>query len=582
MLSSEPRVSFENNRLTFCRNGGYAQISAWPEMKSCMWRADGVTPIDGLPVLPRGRLRRSCPRKTAGPVGLLVGRIPPGRSFSAIAVAQLARRRWLEAWACWDFASTIPNSIRQALAPFHHGQVGLLQVLAGSESKAFAELLATNPALAMGLAYAHRFVPGLKANNRLPWVAMMIPRRRREIATALGFPFDAVRTLGRIQSEHCRLRLLTTFRMAFRRDPKAVRALSHLPQIPGQILTLLTIAPDLWTPSLLTNILQTKGGMSEIVLRGMRELQRYRKMGLLQEVGHNSRILSREMLFDCQDLCQRQLEVHDWWRNADAIAAVAPPLPGTATIRPLSQIDEFLRERHEMKHCLLSKCYLKRLLTGESYFYRTVPPLERATIAIGRTNYPGEPLAFELVEACGPPQQRALREETLFAIRQWIAPYRRTRLRVYVPDLFALLNAAQTPLESTPTLDGDDLRRPLPKPPVPGTPNINPLTFPHEFLAEAAETEARTHLLLPLVGDFYVYRVLENNGVDRATMVVEPCRTEYWTTGVSMVALWGRRGGPVSEKTRDKVAAWIRDSETEMTWDEYDEPYEESDDDDPF
>lgn len=486
--------------------------------------------------------------------------------------------------ACWEFSRRIPDPVRVLAAPFPRAQIGVLHALAQDRSGAFAELLASNPGLAVALALAPRFVPALSPTVCAPWIAAHLPLRRRQIAIALGFPGAAVETLGRLPAQLCQPAVLLRLRRVFRRRPATLRALSHLQSREecGFAVAVLLASPDLWSPSLQADCLPLRKAMGGLLVQALRSLERHRRTGILAELGQPSRACRFPSLFARLHACQVRVAVDDWRRNAAAIAALPPPVPGNACILPLTTLDDILGEQREMQHCLLSGPYLRRLLTGRSYFYRVVSPLHRATVEVTRDfPHPDCPTCF-LTEASGPPRARVLPAATMRAIHEWLRPFRRVEPTEPEPDLFALLEAARQPLVSPPSLAEVPLP-PLPgPPPLPGSPDINPLSFPHEYVSEASETQTQAHLLLPLARRYGVYRVLPNVGVERATVVIDPYRTEYGTTRGHLLALWGYRGQPVSETTQHRISAWLREAESSPDWDDAIEPWEDPDDADPF
>ena len=593
MPSTVSNVSFADNRLTFCRRGGCGQVSLWPGLEARSWRFDG-TPVAALPELPAGCLRIRKNRDGWEPLQFefeeLVAVAQTRQPSQGRKLERIVRRR-----AAQSFAASIPSAVRAAVAPFYRGHVGLLQILAGGQAAAFQQLLATNPGLALALAHAHLFVRSLTPESRLPWIAGMVFRPRPEIATALGFPARSVGTLARIEPAGCSPRRLVRLRKVLG-EARTATTLSHLPRITGSLLEAIVSAPLLWSPALLAKLASQPASRARRCVTQLRWLQRQWRAGYARTAGLVARIRDLDSLEGWVQRCRKAMWLRGLEERGGEIASVPPPLPGTEAIQPLARFEDFLREDREMEHCLLSPPYFRRLFRGRSYYYRTVAPLDRATVEVRVIGYPNDRPLVQLAQIYGPAAQREVSDATLARVYDWLRPFTVDALtgaaeRPPPVDLPAVLAAARAPLTVPPALPE---KLPWPSPPRPaygGTADINALTLPGEFLAEAGETETCAHLLLPAVGLVHVYRVLESANTERATLVLEQGAGPWGEVTVRLVALYGRRGAPVSEETRRKVSAWLRDLELAPQWPDYDdyyladEPPDEDDDEgepDPF
>lgn len=94
--------------------------------------------------------------------------------------------------------------------------------------------------------------------------------------------------------------------------------------------------------------------------------------------------------------------------------------------------------------------------------------------------------------------------------------------------------------------------RPIPPPPIPGTPHITPITTP-QALREESEAQANcvvTYLPTIVAGDCYIYRV---TAPERATLSIVPTSDGGWRRA----ELKGPKNRKVREITRQTVDLWL-------------------------
>ena len=103
-------------------------------------------------------------------------------------------------------------------------------------------------------------------------------------------------------------------------------------------------------------------------------------------------------------------------RNIPDILSIEPPLPETENIKALRSYDEFKKESSELRHCLSSASYIRRVAQGESYVYSIRTNTDHCTIELaiedgGRF--------YNVRQICGYRNKKPL-DETREMVEQWL------------------------------------------------------------------------------------------------------------------------------------------------------------------
>jgi hypothetical protein len=279
------------------------------------------------------------------------------------------------------FIGTIPEQVRDVVARFPTRHWHLASMVARCDST--LQLLQENPGLGYAMASCWVF-SSAQSGEAMRWIRRMAPRRRRDIAEALGFTQceAAVRVLAKLKPDSCSVINLLLLRDLMN-CPDARKILAHALFIDNTLLTLMSFEP-LRAAVSAKFISQIAGGkilptISDMV-PGM--LFDYLRMHKRHGIKEERRFQNIESLAVAHDkLTQRVLE--KVYSEMKDIKFSAPPVLGCDGIIPISNGAELCEESREQWNCVASRAW--DIFDGKLYVYRMVKP-ERATIALRQKN----------------------------------------------------------------------------------------------------------------------------------------------------------------------------------------------------
>lgn len=216
---------------------------------------------------------------------------------------------------------------------------------------------------------------------------------------------SAVRFVSRLQARRfgSRERGLILFAL---RVPPLRQQLSHFQEIPLKLLAFLRSFPEAGSMRLLASVArQLPDEISAVRTAACRQRNLYEDIERLGEAIDIPNC--RQAVNGCRSLAEL-VALHDRWtqrlngapepeaeptriavvrevpvRNqvkpAPRVTLGPPPLPGTASIRPIRTVEELREEGRLMEHCVGS--YVNSVANGDSYIYKVLRP-QRATLQI--------------------------------------------------------------------------------------------------------------------------------------------------------------------------------------------------------
>jgi len=345
--------------------------SAWVEPK--LYRFDGVPGTWEITVLrpwPDPRAWRLSSQSTRW-VGCrpLIDLSIPDRPLKKNA----SRRRRLE----HEALRRVPAEIRRPVGRYVQGfQWGVLSLVARVDGA--LELLETNPALAVGLAYS----PALRKPVKRPLrsARWLVRQPRRRIAGWLGLPATkaTVRTLARVEPEDCNLYVL---RQLGELLESADRWVHHLPKLRTEVIQLMepTVRHAVTYELLEEMTLEPRPSRRaeaawsvRLVLAAAERLKPARKLPPLRSIAQVSRLV--------EELLEEERRQHLLrWRAAGPFPE--PPYPGQwmprvlsedrpVRVEPVADAEALLTHAEQHRNCLANdEQYLERILDGTGYAF---------------------------------------------------------------------------------------------------------------------------------------------------------------------------------------------------------------------
>ncbi len=390
---------FKNGKLYLFTQGSITVVKGWPELRA--WRKTPARP-QWKPVRPTlsfqnqtvaaGTPRRSSLRYESQPTD-------EAPAASVATVSEFADepleppstedplRDWhrkiqeREAAAFREFFSTFPPEIPARLKDFTSRQWHLAALAARCPGA--LDLLASNPALAYCLASNWVFhTPAVQQPLRA--ARALVRRRQRDLSGWLGFPATeaVVRVLRKIPPECCEISSLLYLRSALAL-PRVLQTLSHLPRVDSTILRIVG-DPRLF-PLTSFNLLVELSASSpspSLISRQVKLLH-----DIVEIVGMLNQPVNSEPFRTLPHLRHRHDDLSTRIRQKVPAQLLSlkfppPPIPGTATVVPITTPQMLLEEAAQQINCVVG--YSKCVARGESYLYRVLSP-ERATLAVERT-----------------------------------------------------------------------------------------------------------------------------------------------------------------------------------------------------
>lgn len=340
----------------------------------------------------------------------------PYRRHLSAAQEKAAIRRG-ERLALLEWASSIPEPVRKAVAPFGTRQWHLLSMAARCGDGAL-DLIRANPALAFLLASNWVFrKPAVRQPLRSVRALLRPGRKQVDMLAWLGFPpRPAVRRLlARIPARSLNVERLLYLRDACH-DPHALKRMCHLPRLNAGCLRIVTdpVLSRLVTQPLLTEIAFDRRDDPAGRFRAANLL--FDTLRTRQEIGHPvNGVLPARTLQELQRYHDEAVEVlNEFNQRAGCRTArpfPPPPLSGNENVVPITSARELRAEGVEMRHCVA--IHESDVAMAKNYYvYRVVAP-ERATLAIRRT-YRG----WKIAELSGP-RNKAVASETRLQVKAW-------------------------------------------------------------------------------------------------------------------------------------------------------------------
>ncbi|HQP88946.1 MAG TPA: PcfJ domain-containing protein [Thermoanaerobaculia bacterium] len=278
------------------------------------------------------------------------------------------------------FLASIPDVVRRAVRRFGEGHWELIR-LADRCGEPFLDLVASNPALALALAFRRRLSAPIGPSSA---VSRLLRRRQRDIAGRLGFPAteSTAHVLRRVPVPTLSFWRLHHLRAALGNEALAER-LRFAPRLNASVLRLLCdpAAAPLVTPAFIDEFArrrtEDRGATLARSVLELRELHAALERPRAPVVG-SVRALERAHAAAIRELGRAP-------RRALLAAArpfPPPPLPESQGLEAIRTPDELWQEGHAMNSCVAA--YAPRVSDGSIYFYRVASP-GRATISVERS-----------------------------------------------------------------------------------------------------------------------------------------------------------------------------------------------------
>lgn len=305
------------------------------------------------------------------------------------------------------FLGLIPREARILAARFPQRHWHVLQLLNRCGLPAY-ELAEDCPALAFLI--ANNWVFGPRTAWTMRTARRLVRIRRRDALRWLGFPGHeaAARLMRRIPSRSVTVQRALYLRDALK-DDLVQSLLAHVPRINASVIRIATDPRlrDAATPRLLTELGQDRREDRRSVLaRRLLEVIWYRQLfsqvpatyGTVRGIAADH----EEMIHAFQTSGVEHLRT---------FTLPPPPVSGTASIVPVRDVVELVREGRDQHHCVAT--YTLAVVRGEMYIYRVLAP-ERATLSIRRCGTCWE--IDQLEKACNQP----VSPETWGVTNEWL------------------------------------------------------------------------------------------------------------------------------------------------------------------
>lgn len=269
----------------------------------------------------------------------------------------------------WTFMERIPESVREAVGSLPVYRWPLLQLCAANPERGL-DLIHRCPALAILVAESKMLWH--RANSR--YFASVLARRWRDIAGEVGLPAtkSSVQVLSRLERASCQLSVIHALRERMRSP--WLRVVRHLPRISRDTVALLGLPPEIVSPRLLAESINTPPDEERVAwcAQTVRFLRR-------EFYGEGSWPYGNCSFQELTRIERRLLRLHR--DDPDTLAEFPPPpFPGIpGVIEPIQNADALAQEGEQQLNC--SYEFLGDILHRESFLYRLHAP-ERATLAL--------------------------------------------------------------------------------------------------------------------------------------------------------------------------------------------------------
>lgn len=405
-------VAFRDGRLFVFSPRHTDVIDGFPKLKAWRYSVDRGSWSPHLPELPAPALRVVWNRTAAYRQAMHSAQ----REFAF--VGEMVSAGLGSPILRWYFM--VPDILQKEMLHMPEGHFCILSMLARCGDPAL-DLLRGNAAIAFCLANCRHF-------DRSPtWVMRTIRRLLRRPQRAalafLGFPDteSCRKLLSRVDRRALTFRRMIRLRAVLRGESPWHDDIRHLGRLTAGLLDLACHTEPLIQTSLTMSFLdeinrdpRSRWG-DRFILREITDALAMCKMLGRPAVKFRSMAhllaLHDELSDELASRCERV-------PGADF---PTPPIEGTDCIRPIVTSRALMREGRLMRHCIGS--YADRVQAGCVYVYRVMPPLERATLAIGRMG----PQSWAVEDI------RGSRNETI-GMSTWMAVGDWLRLRLPVPD----------------------------------------------------------------------------------------------------------------------------------------------------
>lgn len=300
------------------------------------------------------------------------------------------------------FLESIPHEVRTLVAEFPTRHWHLLSMIA--RCPATLDLVREQPAMAAAMASNWVFRKGT-SKDAMRWIRKMLPRRRREILTALGFPEQelSTRIISKIPAEDSSIDMLLHVRRLLR-HPDLQKILAHIKVLDAPVLGLiLSKNRKLIHRRVLMQVAEDEKlpvdrklipAMLHHYVYMWNRTQTTGDIKVFQTV--QSLITAYDALFEQYLNGKQRVQIEGF---------PEPPLLGTESIVPITNRETLVAEAMAQRNCVST--YLPRIAAGNFYVYSMLSP-ERATIGLRRvdtrwvlsevTGYRNAPVSHECAE----------------------------------------------------------------------------------------------------------------------------------------------------------------------------------------
>ena len=284
-------------------------------------------------------------------------------------------------------------SLRQTLLPEHARliepftgyQWNLLLLL--QERPAFIDLLRSNPVLAWCVANNDLFRK-LSDDPPVFQVRWHVHKKQRELLDWLGFPGGEklVKLFKKFSPALAMPRPMELLQMALKEQSPSIQSLAHLPRINFGALYLATDRRlrDAVTPGLLAEVAATPEEETDSATAGLLT----DALNMLKQLNPNYRcepLVSIQAVAQLHDRAIAEFNKPPQLRQVNpTLPLPPPPLPGTASIVPLTTLRDLREEGKQQHNCVGS--YEAAVRSGACYIYRVLRPT-RATLSITTSVY---------------------------------------------------------------------------------------------------------------------------------------------------------------------------------------------------
>lgn len=302
------------------------------------------------------------------------------------------------------WVQTIPDSVLQKIKPYSENEFSLLYLC--SRYASVYELFLSNPTLVWLL---------LRQAKAQHWdtsdIVQLSQQKRTHIAQVCGLPASplAVKIVQRLKFKKFGISALEMIQQLF--YTLDYRRLSHVQRIDELLIQLLVQFPRLQGSRLVSSY--QPGLWPYRIFSKIADCQRLAEQLGNQDcfnlIGHCKNPLQLQELHD--RLATRLNENSDKNPGLKAVDYAPPPLPGTATIIPITHSEDLRAEGRQMEHCVAA--YHTDITKGYYYVYRITYP-ERATL--GLILNPGEKPCIDQLQGV---RNQLLTKETYDYVKEW-------------------------------------------------------------------------------------------------------------------------------------------------------------------